>query len=83
MIKLKRKEVIEYISKIRPEFSEELLIKFIAELENSAINLVRVDLNGIRGIITNKVSFAMNKYKHWNCEWIYIEDHNIKMLSDE
>ena len=63
MIKLKRKEVIEYISKIRPEFSEELLIKFIAELENSAINLVRVDLNGIRGIITNKVSFAMNKYK--------------------
>ncbi len=75
-LSLKRKEVKNYLSEKGTLDLEEVVLKFHFEylMKDNQINLVRVRLNGIDGIKTDNIEYAMKKFKHWNCEWIEIID---------
>ena len=73
---LKRSEISAYLKKVK--FSEDFLLDFqhSCVIKDLSVNLVRVRYgpSGVDGIITNDITFAMEKYKHWNCDWIEIID---------
>jgi len=79
IISLERNEVEAFIRKNK-NYHEDVLVALRDHLKNPHINLLRLDLNGVRCITTNKISHALELFKHWNCEWLYITDHRIKML---
>lgn len=83
IIELQRSEVRDYLIGLNKHDLEEVILKLEQDylLKDTSINLIRIRPNGVDGIRTNDFKLAMQKYKHWNCEWIIIKDHSMKMLN--
>lgn len=60
---------------------KELQYKYLDN--DHGINVVRLRPDGLNSFITNDLKYCMKKFSHWNCSWIYISDHIVKMMKDD
>lgn len=80
MVTLQRKDLKAYLITHHKNLDLGVIDEFQVRMNaDTTMNLVRIDINGIRGIVTNSVELAQEQYKHWSCEWVFISDHRVKM----
>ena len=48
-----------------------------------SINIIRLRPNGVDSYISNDLKYCTKKFAHWNCSWIYISDHIVKMMKND
>lgn len=77
---MEEKELREYLLGLKRYDIDTVVDGILDKIkENSSINLLRLRINGIDGIVTNNFKHAKKKYKNWNCIWVEKEEGKWKV----